>query len=52
MGSLFPLFIILAVFIGMMYFLMIRSVRQREKRHDETVEELEKGDTEITVGGM
>ncbi len=31
---------------------MIRPLRQREKKHDEMVIELEKGDTVITAGGM
>jgi preprotein translocase subunit YajC len=52
MGSLIPLLIILMLFIGMMYFLMIRPVRQREKLHDELVEDLERGDIVITAGGM
>ena len=52
MGNLTPLLIILALFIGMIYLLMIRPVRQREKQHDELVEELEKGDMVITAGGM
>ena len=52
MSSLVPLLIILALFIGMTYFLMIRPVRQREKKHDELVEEVEKGDMVITAGGM
>jgi len=52
MGGLAPLLITLALFIGMIYFLMIRPMRQRERKHDELVEELEKGDMVITVGGM
>jgi len=49
----YPLIIILVVLMfGMMYFLMIRPMRQREKKHDEMVVELEKGDTVITAGGM
>ena len=52
MGGLVPLLITLALFIGMIYFFIIRPVRQREKQHDELVEELEKGDMVITAGGM
>jgi len=37
---------------GMMYFLMVRPMRQREKRHDELVQDLQKGDRVITAGGM
>ncbi|MBI3040865.1 MAG: preprotein translocase subunit YajC, partial [Chloroflexi bacterium] len=52
MSSLAPLIIILALFIGMVYFLMIRPIRQRERKHDELVDELEKGDIVITAGGV
>ncbi len=52
MGSLIPLIIMLGLFVGMVYFLMIRPVRQRERKHDALVDELEKGDTVITAGGM
>ena len=52
MGSPWSLLIILVLFIGMIYFLMIRPMRQREKRHDELVEELQRGDKVITAGGM
>ncbi|MFC1976955.1 preprotein translocase subunit YajC [Chloroflexota bacterium] len=52
MTTLFPLLIILALFIGMTYFLMIRPIRQRERKHDELVEEIEKGDIVITAGGV
>jgi preprotein translocase subunit YajC len=52
MPTIVPLIIMLALFIGMVYFLMIRPIRQRERKHDELVEELEKGDIVITAGGM
>ncbi len=51
-GSLAPLLILLVLVFGMFYFLMIRPLRQREKRHDTMVQELEKGDTVITAGGI
>ncbi len=51
-GSLIPLIIILVLIVGIFYFLMIRPMRQREKQHDEMVEELQKGDLVITAGGM
>ena len=40
------------LFMAMIYFLMIRPIRQREKKHDELVYDLERGDTVITAGGM
>ena len=47
-----PLIILLLLVWGVIYFLMIRPLRQREKQHDKTLIELEKGDTVITAGGM
>ncbi len=47
-----PFFVMLALLIVMFYFLMIRPIRQREKKHDRMVMELEKGDLVITAGGM
>jgi preprotein translocase subunit YajC len=45
-----------AAFIGlfmlMIYFLMIRPMRQREKQHDQMVDELRPGDVVITAGGV
>ena len=52
MFDLAPIIIMLAIFIGMIYFLMIKPIRQREKQHDAMVEELQKGDIVITAGGM
>ena len=52
MSGITPLLIILAIIFGMFYFLMFRPLRQREKRHDEMVEQLEIGDKVITAGGI
>lgn len=41
-----------AIFMIIIYLLMVRPMSQREKQHDEMVEELQKGDTVITAGGM
>jgi preprotein translocase subunit YajC len=46
------LIVIALVFFSMIYFLMIRPLRQREKQHDQLVEELQRGDRVITAGGM
>ncbi len=51
-SSFIPLLIMLALVFGMFYFLMVRPLRQREKKHDHMVEGLDKGDTVITAGGM
>jgi len=52
MANIAPLLIILAIIFGMFYFLLIRPMRQREKRHDQMVEELQIGDKVITAGGI
>ena len=45
--------IIIMVAVGaMVYFLMIRPLRQREKEHDRMVLDLDVGDMVITAGGM
>ncbi|UCH43446.1 MAG: preprotein translocase subunit YajC [Dehalococcoidales bacterium] len=52
MGGIWPLVIMLVLLVGMFYFFLVRPMRQREKKHDEMVSELEKGDQVITAGGM
>lgn len=52
MGGIGPVIVILVLIVGMFYFLLLRPMRQREKKHDRMVEELEKGDKVITAGGM
>jgi preprotein translocase subunit YajC len=50
--SYLPMIIILVLLFGMFYFLMIRPMRQREKKHDEMVGGLQTGDRVITAGGV
>ena len=52
MGSYLPLILFAVLFVAMLYFVGIRPMRQREKKHDQMVMELERGDTVITAGGM
>ena len=52
MTNYLPLIIILLAMVAMVYFLMIRPLRNREKQHDRMVSQLELGDTVITAGGM
>ncbi|MFC2034559.1 preprotein translocase subunit YajC [Chloroflexota bacterium] len=47
-----PLIIMLVLLFAMFYFFIVRPMRQREKKHDEMVGELGKGDLVITAGGM
>lgn len=51
-GSILPLLLMLALVFGAIYFLMIRPMQQREKKHDRMTIDLEKGDTVITAGGV
>ena len=41
-----------AIFIGIFYFFMIRPQRKRHKEHQELINELRKGDSVITTGGI
>ena len=52
MGGYTPLIIVLVLMVGMFYFLLIRPMRQREKKHDTMVDQLQKGDAVITAGGV
>ena len=52
MGGYLYIIIILVALSAMVYFLMIRPLRQRERQHDRLVMHLEKGDRVITAGGM
>ncbi|MFC1991253.1 preprotein translocase subunit YajC [Chloroflexota bacterium] len=51
-GGFLPILGLAVLFTLMMYFLMVRPIRQREKKHDSLVDDLERGDTVITAGGM
>ena len=41
-----------AIFMIIIYFMMVRPMSQREKQHDEMVSDLQQGDSVITAGGM
>jgi preprotein translocase subunit YajC len=45
-------FIMLFAFIAIFYFLLIRPQRQQQKRHNEMVQSLRRGDEVATVGGI
>ena len=51
-GSIAPLIIFLVLIFGMMYFLMIRPQRKKQKEHQELMAELRRGDRVITAGGI
>ena len=48
LAQLFPFIILLAI----MYFIIIRPQQQRQKRHQEMIEALKKGDKIVTTGGL
>jgi preprotein translocase subunit YajC len=50
--SVLPLIIILVFIVAMFYFTMIRPLKQREKKHDQMVNQLEIGDQVMTAGGI
>jgi preprotein translocase subunit YajC len=50
--SYLPIIVILVLLFGMFYFLMIRPMRQREKKHDQMVDQLQVGNKVITAGGI
>ncbi len=50
--SYLPIIVVLVLLFGMFYFLMIRPMRQREKKHDEMMVQLSVGDRVITASGI
>jgi preprotein translocase subunit YajC len=44
--------IFIALLFAMMYFLMIRPQRKRQKEHQQMMEELKRGDRVVTAGGI
>ncbi len=52
MATWIPLIIMMVLIFGMFYFLTIRPMRQREKKHDEMINQLQRGDKVITAGGL
>ncbi len=51
-GGAFGTVIMLVAFVGIFYFLLIRPQRQQQKRHQEMVKGLKRGDDVATVGGI
>ena len=51
-GSMVPMIIFLVLIFGMLYFVMIRPQRKRQKEHQQLMEELRKGDRVVTAGGI
>ncbi len=51
-ASVWPMLIFLVVIFGLMYLVLIRPQRKRQKEHQHLVEELQKGDRVVTAGGI
>lgn len=51
-GSTVAMLIWLGLLFVMMYFLLIRPQRKRQKEHEKLITELKKGDKVVTTGGM
>jgi preprotein translocase subunit YajC len=47
-----PLVVILIVFIGMFYFLMLKPQRKRQQEHSELLAGLNRGDRVLTASGI
>ena len=51
-GGMTQMIVIMAIFIAIFYFLLIRPQRKRQKEHSQLLEELRKGDKVITSSGI
>jgi len=47
-----PMIVFVVLLFAMVYFLMIRPQRRRQKEHEELMADLKKGDRVITAGGI
>ena len=50
--SIWPMLIFIVLLFGLMYFVMIRPQRRRQKEHQNLIEDLQKGDQIVTAGGI
>ena len=51
-GFDFTIILFLVAIFALMYFVLIRPQRKRQKQHDQLVSELRRGDKVITAGGI
>ncbi|MCD6599999.1 MAG: preprotein translocase subunit YajC [Dehalococcoidia bacterium] len=52
LGSMAPMILFLVLIFAMMYFLMIRPQRKKQKEHEQMESELKRGDKVVTIGGI
>ena len=50
--SIWPMLIFIVLLFAMMYFVMIRPQRKRQREHQDFVEQLHRGDKVVTAGGI
>ncbi len=50
--SIWTMLIFVVLLFGLMYFVMIRPQRKRQKEHHHLIEELQRGDRVVTAGGI
>ena len=51
-SSIWPMLIFVVLLFGLMYFVMIRPQRKKQKEHQQLIEELKRGDRVVTAGGI
>jgi len=51
-SSIWPMLIFVVLLFGLMYFVMIRPQRKRQKEHQHLIEQLNRGDRVVTAGGI
>jgi len=50
--SIWPMLIFIVLLFAMMYFVMIRPQRKRQREHQDFIEQLHRGDRVVTAGGI
>lgn len=51
-GNMGTMILMMAIIFAIFYFLVIRPQQQKQSKHEELIEGLEKGDRVVTVGGI
>lgn len=51
-GDLFQVLVMVSVFMGIFYFIVIRPQHIEQKKHQERINNLQKGDRVVTSGGL
>ncbi len=51
-SSIWPMLIFVVLLFGLMYFVMIRPQRKRQREHRQLIEQLNRGDRIVTAGGI